>query len=35
MLVLQRAGRWFAGLLEAFDDALLALDDDDAPVCGC
>jgi hypothetical protein len=28
MLVLQRAGRWLAGLLEAFDDALVALDDD-------
>jgi hypothetical protein len=28
MFVLQRAGRWFAGLLEAFDDALVALDDD-------
>ncbi len=34
MFVLQRAGRWFAGLLEAFDDALLPLDDDDiaAPI---
>jgi hypothetical protein len=28
MFVLHRAGRWFAGLLEAFDDALVALDDD-------
>ena len=30
MFVLHRAGRWFAGLLEAFDDALVALDDDAA-----
>ncbi len=28
MFVLQRAGEWFAGLLESFDDALVALDDD-------
>lgn len=28
MFVLQRAGRWIAGLLEAFDEALVALDDD-------
>ena len=35
MFVLHRAGRWFAGLLEAFDDALVALDDDaDAPAAG-
>jgi len=32
MFVLHRASRWFVELLEAFDDALLALDDDvDAP----
>ena len=35
MYVLQCAGRWFAGLLEAFDDALVALDDDDAYVNSC
>jgi hypothetical protein len=29
MFVLHRAGKWFASLLEAFDDALIALDDDD------
>lgn len=35
MFVLTRAGRWFAGLFEAFDDALVALDDDsDAPAIG-
>ena len=35
MIVLLRAGRWLAGLLESFDDALVALDDDtDAPVLG-
>jgi hypothetical protein len=35
MFVLHRAGQWFAGLFEAFDDALLALDDDvDAPAVG-
>lgn len=28
MIVFQRAGRWIAGLFEAFDEALLALDDD-------
>lgn len=28
MFVLLRAGQWFAGLLQAFDDALVALDDD-------
>jgi|GEM_PF-2280206 len=28
MFVLHRAGQWFAGLLQAFDDALVALDDD-------
>jgi hypothetical protein len=28
MFVLHRAGRWFLGLFEAFDDALIALDDD-------
>lgn len=28
MFVLQRAGRWFAQLFEAFDNALVALDDD-------
>jgi hypothetical protein len=31
MFVLHRAGRWLAGLLEAFDDALVALDDDATP----
>lgn len=30
MFVLHCAGRWFAGFLEAFDDALVALDDDAA-----
>jgi hypothetical protein len=36
MFVLNRAGRWFAGLLEAFDEALVALDDDvDTPALGC
>ena len=34
MFVLHRAGKWFAGLLEAFDDALVALDDD-VPAAGC
>ena len=35
MFVLHRAGKWFAGLLEAFDDALVALDDDvDVPGLG-
>jgi hypothetical protein len=34
MFLLQRAGRWIAGLLEAFDDALVALDDD-ASVHSC
>jgi hypothetical protein len=33
MFVLNRAGRWFASLLETFDDALVALDDD-APAHG-
>ncbi len=28
MFVLHRAGRWFAELLESFDNALLALDHD-------
>lgn len=28
MCVLHHLGRWFAGLLETFDDALVALDDD-------
>ena len=28
MFVLHRASQWFVGLLEAFDDALVALDDD-------
>jgi hypothetical protein len=28
MFVLHRAGRGIAGILEAFDDALVALDDD-------
>jgi len=28
MFVLHRAGQWFAGLFQAFDDALVALDDD-------
>ncbi len=28
MFVLHRAGRWFADLLERFDDALVALDHD-------
>lgn len=28
MFVLHCAGRWFADLFEAFDDALVALDDD-------
>jgi hypothetical protein len=33
MFVLHRAGRWFTELLQSFDDALVALDDDiDAPV---
>lgn len=32
MFVLHRASQWFAGLFQAFDDALVALDDDiDAP----
>ena len=36
MCVLNRVGRWFAGLFEAFDDALVALDDDfEAPAIGC
>jgi hypothetical protein len=36
MFVLHRAGKWLAGLLEAFDDALVALDDDvDAPTLSC
>ena len=35
MNVLLRAGRWFADLFEAFDDALVALaDDTDAPALG-
>jgi len=35
MFVLHRAGQWFAGLLQAFDDALVALDDDiDVPSMG-
>ncbi len=35
MIVLLRASRWFTGLLESFDDALVALDDDtDAPALG-
>lgn len=35
MIVLVRAGRWLAGLLESFDDALVALDDDaDSPALG-
>lgn len=35
MYVLHRAGRWFAGLFEAFDDALVALDDDvESPTVG-
>jgi hypothetical protein len=35
MFVLHRASRWFAGLFEAFDDALVALDDDvDVPSLG-
>jgi hypothetical protein len=35
MFVLHRAGQWFLGLLETFDDALVALDDDvDAPAVG-
>ena len=35
MIVLLRAGRWFTSLLESFDDALVALDDDpDAPALG-
>ena len=29
MFVLHRAGRWIAGIPEAFDDALVALDDVD------
>jgi len=28
MFVLHRAGQWFAGLFQAFDEALVALDDD-------
>jgi hypothetical protein len=33
MSVLHRAGQWFAGLFESFDDALVALDDDvEAPL---
>jgi len=28
MFVLHRAGQWFADLFQAFDDALVALDDD-------
>jgi hypothetical protein len=36
MFVLHRAGQWFVALFEAFDDALIALDDDiDAPSVGC
>ena len=35
MFVLHRAGQWFAGLFRAFDDALVALDDDiDVPNLG-
>jgi len=33
MFVLHRISRWFAGLLEAFDDSLVALDDD-VPAAG-
>lgn len=35
MFVLHRAGQWFADLFQAFDDALVALDDDiDVPSLG-
>jgi len=35
MFVLHRAGQWLADLFEAFDDALVALDDDvDASAVG-